>query len=422
MKILHLSTCAGNGGAARAAYRVHAALNREGHDSTMLVRCNGANLSKVQTFKPPDDPWRRWRRFLRQKQIRLAFRRYRATRPAGSEYFSDDRSACGPDLLAQMPRAEVINLHWVAGLVDYQSFLVPASGRAPLVWRLDDMNPFTGGCHYDNGCGKYLHGCGSCPQLGSHDDKDLSHHIWKRKRETFKSIPPHRLHIVALNRWMADKVASSPLLGDFPVTIIPNGLDLDDFSPRDPHFAREVLGLPRDAKVILFVAASVDNRRKGFTYLEQALAGLKHLPDLYLASVGHGKAAIAAPISYLHLGRTDNDRLLSLIYSAADLFVIPSLEDNLPNTVLESLGCGTPVVGFKVGGIPEMVQSGVTGLLAPVGEVDSLRAAILELLENPAKRREMAANCRRIALKEYSRELMARNFSQLYQRIVAEGP
>ncbi len=166
----------------------------------------------------------------------------------------------------------------------------------------------------------------------------------------------------------------------------------------------------------------MDNRRKGFTSLEQALAGLKHLPDLYLASVGHGKSDIAAPISYLHLGRTDNDRLLSLIYSAADLFVIPSLEDNLPNTVMESLGCGTPVVGFKVGGIPEMVQPGVTGLLAPVGEVDSLRAAILELLENPAKRREMAANCRRLALKEYSRELMARNFTQLYQLVVAESP
>ncbi len=422
MKILHLSTCAGNGGAARAAYRVHAALNREGLDSTMLVRCNGDGLVKVRTFKPPDDPFHRWRRFFRQKQIRLAFRRYRASRPAGSEYFSDDRSACGPDLLAQMPAAEVINLHWVAGLVDYRSFLVPASRRAPLVWRLSDMNPFTGGCHYDNGCGRYLKGCGSCPQLGSSDDKDLSHHIWKRKRETLKNIPPRRLHIVALNRWMADKVANSPLLGDFPVTVIPSGLDLEDFSPRDPHFARQVLGLPQEASVVLFVAASVDNRRKGFAYLEQALAGLKHLPDLCLASVGRGKSAGDPHISYRHLGRTDNDRLLSLIYSAADLFVIPSLEDNLPSTVLESLACGTPVVGFKVGGIPEVLREGVTGLLAPVGEVDSLRAAILELLENPAKRQEMAANCRRLALKEYSLEIMARNYSQLYQRLVAESP
>jgi len=422
MKIFHLNTCGGKGGAARAAYRVHAALNREGHDSTMLVLCHGANLSKVQTFQPPDDLYRRWRRFFRQKQLRLAFRRYRATRPAGSEYFSDDRSACGPDLLAQMPRAEVVHLHWVAGLVDYQSILRPASQRAPLVWGLYDMNPFTGGCHYDNGCGKYLKGCGSCPQLGSHDDNDLSHQIWKRKREAFKSIPPHRLHIVAHNRWMADKVASSPLMGDFPLTIIPSGLDLDDFSPRDPHFARQVLGLPRDAKVILFVADSVDNRRKGFTYLEQALAGLKHLPDLCLASVGWGKSTITNGLPHLHLGRIDNDRLLSLIYSAADLFAIPSLEDNLPNTVLESLACGTPVVGFKAGGIPEVVRLGVTGLLAPVGEVDSLRAAILELLENPAKRQEMAANCRRLALEEYSLEVMGRNYSQLYQRIVAEGP
>jgi glycosyltransferase involved in cell wall biosynthesis len=172
--------------------------------------------------------------------------------------------------------------------------------------------------------------------------------------------------------------------------------------------------------VVLFIAVSIAKRRKGFVYLAEALSGLKEIPNLLLVSLGHGKPTINSDIAHLHLGHIDNDRLLSLIYSSAEVFAIPSLEDNLPNCVLESMSCGTPVVGFKVGGIPEMVREGVTGLLVPPQDVKALRAAIAELLQDPAKRTEMAANCRRIATEEYSLEVQVQRYVDLYETIRGE--
>lgn len=421
MKVVHISTYSFHGGAARSAFRRHLAAIKQGYDSTMFSLTGGGH-PKVQVYRPPRGLPSRLGRGWRRALISLAYARYRSSRPEGFERFSDDRSEFGADLLTQLPEADIVNLHWVAGFVDYQLFLVPVSQRLPLVWSLHDMNPFTGGCHYDDGCGRFHAGCGACPQLGSTRDSDLSREIWGRKKAIYEGMAPSRLHVVVQNHWMATQVKSSPLMGKFPLTIIPSGVDTRDFSPRDSRGARSLLGIPRGARVILFVADSLDIRRKGFAVLQQALAGLADLPHLFLASVGSGEPSLEGRVPHLHLGRTDNDRLLSLIYSAADLFVISSLQDNAPNTVMEALACGTPVVGFVAGGIADLVQPGVTGLLAPVGEVEALGGAIRELLEDAARRQEMAANCRRLALEEYSLEVMARNYSQLYQRIVAEGP
>lgn len=420
MKVVHVSTYGGNRGAARGAYRVHTALESAGIDSAVFVQSNEGGSPGTTEFEPPADVFGRGLIFLRRKQIRLAFRLYRSSRPAGSEYFSDDRSECGRLPWDQIPETDILNLHWVAGFVDYRSFLVKASKHTRLVWRLSDMNPFTGGCHYDNGCGKYMTGCGRCPQLGSKNRRDLSKAIWNRKSSVFSKIPSNRLHFVATNPWMAEKVRTSTLLKRFPVTIVRGGLNTEDFSPSDSDYARTVLGLPKSGKVVLFVADSVDNNRKGLHLLTKALNGLLDLPDLYLASVGKGTPLIESRIPHLHLGRTDNDRLMSLLYSAADVFVIPSLEDNSPNTVLEAMACATPVAGFNVGGVPDMVKHGVTGLLAPVGDVESLRSAIVELLQNDEKRLQMGMNCRRIVLERHSLEVVAHNYVQLYNQILGQ--
>ena len=178
------------------------------------------------------------------------------------------------------------NLHWIARFVDYKAFFSTVPKRIPVVWRIADMNPITGGCHYDEGCGKYLDGCGACPQLGSDDPEDLSRQVWKRKQRIFGGVDPHRLHFVALNRWMATNLAQHPFLNRFPVTIIPNGLDTDVFAPRDRKIAREILGLPQEATIILFVASNVQIRYKGFLPLTEALSGLKGPDNLLLMSVG----------------------------------------------------------------------------------------------------------------------------------------
>lgn len=419
MKVLHLSTYDARGGAARAAYRLHTGLRRLGYDSSMMVAHRGTTDPTVMAFKPSMDLPSRWRRRRRRRQIKRQLGAYRTSRPAGYELFSDDRSEHGADPLGQLPPCDVISLHWFAGFLDYRAFFSAVPRRTPVVWTLHDMSAFTGGCHYDHDCGRYTDRCGACPQLGSSNPTDLSYHIWRRKREIFEHVEPERLHIITPSRWLAEETKRSTALYErFPVSAIPNSIDTEEFAPRDRRAARSVLGIPQHAKVVFFSAAEMDNRRKGFALLAQALLGLGDLDDLFLISLGSREMSVGAQIPHLHLGSIDSDRLLSVLYSAADLFVIPSLQDNLPNSVLEAMACGTPVVGFGVGGISEMLRANVTGLLALPQDVASLRAAILQVLADPATQARMAANCRRIAVEEYALEVQARRYAGLYEGIL----
>jgi glycosyltransferase involved in cell wall biosynthesis len=216
---------------------------------------------------------------------------------------------------------------------------------------------------------------------------------------------------------MADRVAESPLLSRFPMTVIPNGLDVTEFAPGDTCGARDALGVPQDAKVVLFVAESTANRRKGFDLLAEALGGLRDADNLLLLSVGRHQPELNGRIPHRHLGSVEHYQL-PLVYRAADLFVIPSLQDNLPNTVLESMACGTPVVGFAVGGIPDMVRQDATGLLARAADPDALRVAIDELLGDAPRRLDMGRRCRQVAVEEYSLERQARRYGELYQSLI----
>jgi glycosyltransferase involved in cell wall biosynthesis len=201
--------------------------------------------------------------------------------------------------------------------------------------------------------------------------------------------------------------------------MIPNGVDTDVFAPRHTRLARELFGVPEDARVVLFGADVINNRRKGFHLLAQALNGLPK--DIFLLSVGQNAPQIETALPHLHLGHIADDRLLSLVYNAADVYVIPSLQDNQPNTVLESMACGTPVIGFDVGGIPDMVRSGKTGQLVPVGDVHALRAAIIELLQHSDTRLAMASACRRTVMEEYTRELQVSRYIDLYKSCLPGG-
>jgi glycosyltransferase involved in cell wall biosynthesis len=219
---------------------------------------------------------------------------------------------------------------------------------------------------------------------------------------------------------MATEVRRSSLFGQLPVHIIPNGLDTTVFMPYDQAYARATLGLPQQARIVLFVAMSVNNRRKGFAELTAALASMSDAPNLLLVSIGRNPPPIAAAIAHHPLGVINDDTRLALVYSAADLFVIPSLQDNMPGTVLEALACGTPVVGFDTGGISELVRPGQTGWLAPVGDVDALRAAIQRLLDNPDERLYMSRRCRSIAVAEYRQDIQAQRYLELYHQVTAE--
>jgi glycosyltransferase involved in cell wall biosynthesis len=418
VRVVHLSTSDSSGGAARAAYRLHTGLRRAGLGSTMLVEERKTDDPDVVRFRPPAGLLSRLSRRVRRGSIRRDAATY-PNRPPSLDWFSDDRTPYGGQLVAQLPACDVINLHWVAGFVDYGGFF-PAAGKlgVPLVWRLADMNAFTGGCHYDDGSGKFVQQCGACHQLGSSDPNDLSHQIWLRKKAALDSLPDDGLHLVGTSRWIAGEAKRSSLLGRFAASIIPNGLDVRDFAPRDKRLSRDFFDLPPDARIVLFAADSTATVRKGFAYLVEALQGMTDVPDLLLVSVGGGEPKLAG-VPHRHLGRIKDDRVLSLAYSAADVYVIASLQESFGQTVTEAMACGTPVVGFASGGIVDMVRPGVTGLLAPTRDVAALREAVKAALSDPDRLNEMAQNCRRIAVAEYSLEVQAAAYKALYERLVA---
>jgi glycosyltransferase involved in cell wall biosynthesis len=307
-------------------------------------------------------------------------------------------------------------------MFDFEAFFPSVPARVPVVWTIHDMNPFTGGCHYDLECGRYVDGCGRCPALGSERVRDLSRAILRRKIQALHDVDPARLHVVTPSRWLQGEAARArPTLGRFSMSVIPNGLDLDVFAPRDRTVARQLLGLPPDARIVLFVADSLDNSRKGPALVAQALRDLEKVDRLLVISAGRGVPVLGEGVPHTHLGFVGNDRLLSLVYSAADLLVLASLQDNLPNTALESLACGTPVVGFAVGGIPDAVQHGVTGLLAAPRDVGGLRAALVEGLQDPARRARMGVAGRQVAIEQYGLPLQTERYLQLYAAVRGEG-
>jgi glycosyltransferase involved in cell wall biosynthesis len=340
--------------------------------------------------------------------------------PSGCELFSDDRTPHGGDLLAQLPIADVINVHVMRLLVDYQAFFDCVPQRTPVVRTLHDMNFFTGGCHTDEGCARYTECCGACPQLGSRDAKDLSYRIWRRKHEVLNRIAPGRLHITSPSRWLANEAERSSLLRNFPVTVIPFGLDIDEFVPRDQALARGLLGIPQDARVVLFVAEPTTRRIKGFSLLADALNELGDFTNLRLISVGSGQPRAKLSVPHMHFDYIRNSRLRSIAYNAADIFVIPSRQENFPLTALESLACGTPIVGFAVGGLPEIIRPDRAGILVPPGDVAALREAIRNLLGDTETRARMAADCRRIAVEEYALERQAQRYLELYQAALSQ--
>jgi glycosyltransferase involved in cell wall biosynthesis len=418
LRITHINVTDTKGGAARAAYRLHRGLRRLGYHSQMLVAERSSRDPSVIAFSTSRlDPLLRR---LRYRQLTMRYWRYWLTRPKGYDPFTGPSSPSGVTLAEQIPPDEIINLHRIADLLDYPAFFRALHDHTSVVWTQHDMNAFTGGCAYAYDCSGLHKTCGSCPQLGSDNPHDLSNVNWRLKKAIYDRLGANRLHIVTPSHWMATEAQRSSLVSRIRVSVIPNSLDTEVFSPQDRQASRREFAIPHDAHVVLFSAASVVDRRKGFQFLAQALASLDDpYGKLLLVSLGKGRPDIATSVPHLHLGRITDDRHLAQVYSAADLFAIPSLQDNLPNTVLESMACGTPVVGFAVGGIPEMARPGVTGLLASPQDADSLGAVITELLAQPALRAQMRVNCRRVAEHEYALEVQARRYGELYQELAA---
>jgi glycosyltransferase involved in cell wall biosynthesis len=423
MNVLHINTLDNVGGAARAMYRLHQALRRMGHQSRLLVERQTVREPGIDDIKRQAKPFRTLADKLLDRVGPWLEKRW------GIERWSH-RNAWHIPQTAAFQWADVVNLHNLHG--GYFNFraLPELARRKPIVWTLHDMWALTGGCAYAYHCEQWRDGCGDCPLLQGKGREliepkpappvDRTHSIWEAKRRTYRQAP---LHIVTPSDWLRGLVEESILEVAPTIQWIPNGLDLAIFRPLDVEVARKALDLPLEAPIVFFSASGVANKRKGFDYLVEALGRLPDKGSTWLLTTGHR----GMPDERLEgfkvrqLGHLDDERLQRLAFTAADLFVLPTLADNQPLVVVEALACGTPVVGFDVGGVPEMVRPGVTGLLAPVKDVEALRDAIVEILENPALREEMSENCRRIAVEEYALETQARRYAALYEMVLGNA-
>lgn len=417
MNVVHLSWTDISGGAARAAWRVHRSLSLAGVRSSMVVGSRHGQSSDVTEFRP--------RRTLRQRlthRVRLATLRSdrdkaNRTRPEGFEPFADDRTVHGAEIGIQLPPADIYHLHQITGFVDYAA-LPRLATRAPIVWTLHEMSPFTGGCPYSYDCDGFTRRCGTCPQLGSSAQSDLSDKVWARKQAVYRRIDAARMHVVGASQWIAGEARRSGLMSRYPISVIPYGVDTDVFRPM-PEARRllDAFGIRPSARVVLFVADHTKIPRKGFDLLDAALGSLRHT-DTALVSLGRGESPVLkARLPHVHLGAVTEDRLIAAIYSLADVFVVPSLQDNLPNTVLEAMACGTPVVAFRVGGIPEMVREGSSGRLASPGDVAGLACALDSLLADERQRACMGLAARQIVEREYTYARQGESYLRVYDSL-----
>jgi glycosyltransferase involved in cell wall biosynthesis len=415
MKILHINTSDINGGAARAMFRLHKGLLNRGIESRLFSKEKQSDDSNIITLKKPIK-WQKLAFKWRKEYIKRSLKAY--SKPAGFEKFSTDLSPYRGLIARQLPEADIYHLHWTSDFVDLPALI--QSIHKPIIWTLHDMWPFTGGCHYSSGCNRYEDKCGTCPQLGSKLPYDLSYQVWNRKHLVLRKKDKEKFLACADSQWLCEKALNSSLLGDFKVTTVHYGLETDEFLPRDKEACRKALNIPSDKVVLVFGAPGIDNPRKGFQYLMNAISVLtKRYPDLYLVSFGGGIKPADINIPWLHLGHIADNHLLSIVYNTGDLFVIPSVEEAFGQTCLEAMSCGVPAIGFSgSGGITDMIIDNKTGVLAHEMNADSLSQAIEKGLSlSTDDYNIMSANCRQMALSEYTLDIQAQRYISIYESI-----
>jgi glycosyltransferase involved in cell wall biosynthesis len=418
MRILHVNTDELGGGAARAINRIHRGLLALGEDSSLLVFYKSSADPTVIRFDPSHAPVSRLRRRVRARAISRDARRYLHGRPQGYELFSDDRTPIGRELVHSLPDADIVSLNWVARFLDVGSFFPALSRSQQIVWRLSDAYPFTGGCHCNFGCPGYIRSCGNCPQLASSGLEDLSGKIWARKKKAYESLTQSQLSLVALSTSQAKQVRQSSLLGRFPISVIPPCVDAVTFSPRPQASARSCLGLDTKKPIILMVASDLNRRNKGAETLATAVSLMDPARRPYLLTVGAGGPRATQTSNDLDWGEANDDHLLALLYSAADLLAFPSLQEAGGQTILEALACGLPVVGFDSGVMRDAVRPGITGHIAESKTPESLSEALQLALEDTDRLRGMREACRATAEERFSIEVVARRYQELYQTLL----
>jgi len=404
MNILHINQSDIAGGAAIAGYRLHQGLLAQSINSQLLV--GTVKTSSDHVAATP-------RKYRIENQI------FRFTGRLGLNYLNLISTFDIPKHTFYKD-ADILNFHNLhTGYFNYLA--IPSlTENKPAVFTLHDMWSFTGHCAYSYDCDRWKTGCGKCPYPDTYPaiQRDNTRLEWRLKNWVYSRS---NLTIVTPSRWLTEQAKQS-MLNHFLIHHIPYGIDTEAYQPLDPDQSRSLLGIPTGKKVLMFGAASLTDTRKGGDLLLKALSSLPEFlkSETVLLTLGDGGEAIAQTVGMqtLNLGYVSSDRLKSVAYSAADLFIFPTRADNLPLVLQESMACGTPMVSFKIGGVPDLVRPGITGYLATPEDAKDFCSGIVQLLEDQNLRDRMKKQCRAIALTEYSLKLQAQRYVELYSQAI----
>ena len=405
MNVLIISTSDVNGGAAIAAFRLMNALHGRGLEVVMLARDKRSGNERI--IQAGSKIQNSLHFYGERGQIFLQNRLSR------EDLFDVSIASTGVSVtgLPEFKRADIIHLHWInQGMLSISEIgKILASGKK-VVWTMHDMWPFTGICHYAGTCTRFHHSCGSCPYLKSLSENDLSHRIFQEKQATYARA---RIKFVACSQWLGRLAEKSPLTTGHRVVSIPNPIDTKKYFPGDKTEAKQKLGLPTNKRIILFAAVKASDKRKGMNYLIEAGKRFKDKGVLFLIAGTNGDGiAQQLPGLSVNAGFIASDKMPDF-YNAADVFVTPSLQDNLPNTLMEAMSCGTPCVGFNTGGIPEMIDHGKNGYVAEYMDAGDLADGLKWTLFE-ADSRMLSKNAREKVLSEYAEEIIVNRYLTIY--------
>ena len=416
MRVLIINTTERQGGPAIAAYRLTEALKNNGIKAKMLVREKQTDRLSVTGLKM--NAWRVWQ-FIWERILIWKENRFRK-----HNLFAVDIANTGTDITAipEFQEADIIHLHWInQGMLSLNDIRKILQSGKPVVWTMHDMWPCTGICHHARECDKYHQECHHCPYIykgGS--KKDLSNQVFKKKKELYQLAP---ITFITCSQWLKGRAGQSALLNGHTIVDIPNPINTGLFKPQNTVAARNRMGLPTDKKLILFGSVKVTDKRKGIDYFIESckLLAEKH-PELKeeLGVVVYGKNSEQLkpliPFQVFPLDFISSDKDLVNVYNAVDLYVTPSLEENLPTTIMEAMACGVPCVGFNVGGIPEMIDHLHNGYVAEYKSAEDLANGVIWTL-NESEYRTLSEEACRKAVSNYSESTVAKKYIDVYNKI-----
>ncbi len=419
MQIVQINTNDINGGAAKAAYRIHRGLINNGYQSEMIVQNQQSDdYTVIRAGKSKTEK-------LMNKITSLVDHSMKKIHPSHlslpwSVNFFDNNQALD---LIRSRNYDIVHLHWINDA--FLSIRSISKINRPVVWTLHDTWAFTGGCHYFGECFQYINKCKECSQLNSKNTYDLSSFLFIQKKKAYSKS---NITIVTPSKWLAECAKQSFLLQDKRIEVIPNGIDLDIYKSIPQKVARDILNINNEDLVIMFGAmSSISDPRKGYIYLKKALQELKYeLKDealnkrirvvIFGANQKIEDENLGYPISYT--GYVSDDVTLNVLYNCADVFVAPSKEDNLPNTIVEALACGTPCVAFHIGGMPDMIEHKRNGYLAKPFESGDLARGIAYVLKSRIEQGDLSYNARKKAIDFFDINLTIKNYVALYKDIL----